>query len=198
MKSPISIVLLAIAFSVMVSCGNRSNQEDSKEIAKEQNEEKFDDSKLKKDTEFAVKAAESSMLEVQLGKLAQQKASSPQVKKLAQTMVDDHSKANEELKSIAAQKNISLPASLSDDSQKKYNDLAQKTGKEFDKEYIDFMVKEHKEDVDEFKDQAENGNDAELKAWASAKVPALQHHLEMAQTTQDNIKNNNKTSKRGN
>jgi putative membrane protein len=127
------------------------------------------------------------MLEVQLGQLAVSKASSPSVKKFGQSMIDDHSKANEELKSLAAQKNITLPAALSDKNQKKYDELSGKTGPEFDKAYSKFMVDDHKEDIDEFKKEAEKGDDPDLKSWAAGKISVLEHHLMMAEAARDEV-----------
>jgi putative membrane protein len=181
----------AAAFGLAVmSCGNQAKQEDTKEVAEDQNEEKFDDSNIEKDTEFAVEAADGGMLEVELGKLAQANAASPEVKKFAQMMVDDHSKANDELKALAAQKSITLPAAMSEKCQKKYNDLTEKKGEEFDKDYVSLMVSDHKDDVDAFEKEADKGNDPELKAWAGEKLPTLRHHLEMAQATEEVLKKN--------
>lgn len=190
MKTITSVMLSALLIAGLSSCGNKKAEtEDTKEVAEEQNEQKFDETKVEDDTEFAVEAADGGMLEVQLGQLAQANASSADVKAFAKMMVDDHSKANDELKAAAAQKNISLPAALSDKNQKKYDDLAGKTGTDFDKAYIDFMVDDHEEDIDAFKKEAEKGNDADLKAWAAGKVPTLQHHLDAAKTAQDALKN---------
>lgn len=176
---------------MFTACETKNNREDSKEVAEEQNEAKFNDTDIEKDTEFAVEAADAGMLEVQLSKLALERATIPAVKKFAQTMVDEHSKANDELSALASQKNISLPVVLSDKSQRKYNDLLEKAGKDFDDAYTDCMVKNHKDAVDKFKKQAEKGDDAELKSWAAGKVATLEHHLEMAKTTEkvvDDIK----------
>jgi putative membrane protein len=192
MKKSVLNILLAATLLVSFSCGNKSGQgEDSKEVAEDQNEEKFEDSSIERDTEFAVAAADGGMMEVELGKLAQTNASSAQVKQFAQMMIDDHSKANEELIALAQQKNITLPSSLSDKKRKKYDDFAEKKGEEFDKDYIDFMVDDHKDDIDKFEKQADKGNDADLKAWASGKLPTLRHHLEMAQQAKDAVKDNN-------
>lgn len=185
-----SLLFAAFLFA-LVSCGTK-NQDDSKEVAEDQNEEKFEDTKLEDDTEFAVEAADGGMLEVQLGQLALTKATSPSVKKFAQTMVDDHSKANEELKTLAQQKNISLPGALSEKNQKKYNDLAEETGEDFDKAYCEFMVKDHKDDIDKFKKAAGDAKDADVKSWAAGKVPVLEHHLGMAQAMEDEVKNKKK------
>jgi putative membrane protein len=176
MKKLLILFVFAAAFS---ACGN--NENDSKKEANASNDQKFDSTDLENDTKFAVAAADGGMLEVALGKLAQTNASSTTVKQFGQMMVDDHSKAGEELKSLAASKNITLPSALSNKNQDHYNDLAKKMGKDFDKAYSSFMVDDHKEDIDEFKKQAEKGKDGDLKNWAAGKVPVLEHHLMMAQ-----------------
>lgn len=187
-KNVFSLLLCASAIIVTTSCGNNGSNTDSKEAAKEQNEQKFDNTSMEDDTKFAVAAADGGMLEVQLGQLAQTNGSSAQVKQLGQMMVDDHSKANEELKATAAQKNITLPTTLSENSQKKYDDLSKKNGADFDKAYADMMVDDHEKDIDEFKKEASDGKDADLKNWAAGKVPVLEHHLEMAKSTKDAVK----------
>ena len=144
---------------------------------------------LKADYEYAVKAANGGLMEVELGKLAQQKAITPQVLAFGKMMVTDHSKANTELKGLAAAKFITLPAILSNDLQKDYDDM-EKLGKaEFEKAYTDYMVKDHKEDIEEFQKEAKDGKDTVLKAFAAKHVPILQHHLEMAQQASDVVKN---------
>src|ERR1700751_924272 len=95
---------------------------------------------------FAQKAAEGSMMEVKLGELGVSHAVTSEVKANAQLMINDHSKANDELKSIAAKKNITLPASISDKEQKMYDKLAKLSGKDFDKKYTKCMIKDHKMD----------------------------------------------------
>jgi len=186
-KVKTSSLLFAACFFALVSCATKNNQEDSKEVAEEQNEAKFDDTKLDDDTEFAVAAADGSMFEVQLGQLALTKASSPKVKEFAQSMVNDHTKANEELKSIAQTKNITLPSTISEEKQKDYDKLAEKSGADFDKAYSEFMVKDHKDDVDQFKKAAEKCEDAEIKSWAAEKLPVLESHLSMAESLEDAV-----------
>ena len=186
-KIKISSLLFAACFFALVSCATKTDQEDSKEVAEEQNEAKFDDTNLDDDTEFAVAAADGSMFEVQLGQLALTKASSPKVKEFAQSMVDDHTKANEELKSLAQTKNITLPSTISEEKQKDYDKLAEKSGADFDKAYSEFMVKDHKDDVDQFKKAAEKCEDAEIKSWAAEKLPVLENHLSMAESLEDAV-----------
>ena len=183
-------VLLLFSAMFFASCSPQNN--DSKEVAEEANDEKFDDTGLKNDTDFAVTAADGGMLEVELGNLAQTKASSEQVKMFADMMVKDHTMANQELKDLAARKNITLPTALSEKSQKSYEDLSKKTGQEFDEAYMSFMVDDHQEDINAFKKQADNGNDPELKSWAAGKVPTLEQHLEHAKQVEevaDSLKN---------
>lgn len=180
------LIVSLLVIAGLYSCGNHENA--SNEAAKEENKDKFDTTDVKKDADFAVEAASGGMMEVDLGSYAAANASSAQVKQFGQEMVTDHSKANDELKSLAASKNISLPAAPNSDMQKKIDDLKQKHGADFDKAYVDLMVDDHKEDVDHFQKEADKGNDADLKGWASGKVPVLQHHLQMAQDLQKALK----------
>ncbi len=180
---------LAMACLLTTAISSYTSAQDKKE-AKEENKDKFGSTSISDDTKFAVAAADAGMLEVMLGQLAEKNASSPEVKALAKHMVDDHTKANNELKALAKKKNITLPTKLSDKCDKRYKELAAKTGKDFDKAYIELMIKDHKDMIDMFKKQTEKGNDSELKAWSSSQMSTLQHHLEMTQSTWDVIKDN--------
>lgn len=191
MKKIILSLLVSAMMFTWVSCGD--GRQDSTEVAEDQNEETVDNKK-EDDAEFAVEAADAGMLEVQLGTLALTKGSSPEVKKFAQMMVDDHTKANNELKALAQQKNITLPTTLGNQHQRKLDNFNDKTGADFDKEYMDLMVKDHKEVIDAFEDEAEEGNDAELKSWASSKLSALRHHHQEAERIQELVKNNKKNN----
>ena len=169
-----------------------SDSLDSKKVAEDRNDKKFEDSTIENDSKFAVKAADGGMMEVELSKLALTKSTSPEIKKYAKMMVDDHTAANNELKKLAGSKNISVPAAVSTNKQEKLTDFMKKTGNDFDKDYISYMVSDHKDVVDLFKKQAEKGKDAELKAWAASKLSTLEHHLQMAQSTEDLVKNKKK------
>jgi putative membrane protein len=140
------------------------------------------------DKKFAKSAAEDGMKEVKLGKLAQTNSSSAECKKLGQMMVDDHTKAGDELKAWASKKNVELPTALSNDGQKDYDKMAKMKGEEFDKEYSKCMVKDHKKAVSEFKKEADKGDDADLKAWAAKTLPTLEHHLKMSEDACDMMK----------
>lgn len=184
----ITLSALFLASIITFSSCNSTEKKDSTEVAEDANEAKFDDTKLEDDTEFAVAAADGGMFEVELGKLAEKNAVSKDVKDFGAMMAKDHSKANDELKALASQKNITLPDSLSEDKQKKYNDLAGKKGSDFDKAYVSLMVDDHKEDIREFEEASKDAKDAEVKAWAAGKLPTLNQHLETVQALKDKLK----------
>jgi putative membrane protein len=175
-----SLSLFLLSSLLLYNC-NPKDSGDSKDMAEEQNEEKFDDKKTENDAEFVVDAADGGMLEVRLAELAMKTSASNEVKNYAKMILTDHSKANTELKTIAEKKNITLPIDLSDKNQKTLDDLKDKTGEDFDKAYCKVMVDDHKEDIKEFKKQAEDGSDPELKSWASEKVVTLEQHLVAAE-----------------
>ncbi|PPK99092.1 putative membrane protein [Parapedobacter indicus] len=140
-----------------------------------------------KDGDFAVKAADAGLAEVELGKLAQEKATDPRVKDFAQMMVNDHQKANDELMTIATRHNITLPPVISKDQADKQRKLREKSGAEFDKEYIDMMVKDHNKVVSLFEDASSDAQNADLKAFASKTLPILKKHHEDATAIRDSI-----------
>ena len=173
--------------------GLAGKDDDSKDIAEDQNDDKFDN-KMEKDADFAVKAAEDGMLEVKVAQLAATNASSTEVKNFAKSLIADHTKVNEELRSLATSKNITLPASLGDRCQRKYDKIAGKSGREFDQEFADLMIKDHKDVVDNFKKEAEKGNDADMKSFASRNISRLEHHLAMAEDLEDMVDRANRAS----
>lgn len=187
MKKIIYIILFGASCFALNSCGKKA-ETDNKEVAEDQNDEKFEDSDVKKDADFAVDAADAGMFEVMLGEVAAANAVTPEVKKLGQTMVAEHTKANEELKALAATKNITLPVGLSDKRQKKYDDISSKKGRDFDKAYADAMESGHKDVIDLFKKEADKGEDADIKGWAGGKISTLEHHLAMSEETHKLVK----------
>lgn len=147
------------------------------------------------DKAFVEKAAVGGMAEVQMGKMAQQKGSSDQVKQFGGRMVDDHSKANDELKQIASAKGIALPTDLDAKHKSKMDKMEKLSGAQFDRAYMDEMVADHKQDVAEFKKQASSGKDSELKAFAAKTLPTLEDHLKMAQSTDAAVKGSKSASR---
>jgi putative membrane protein len=133
------------------------------------------------DSKFVTEAAQGGMAEVKLGQLAAEKASSPDVKQFGQKMVNDHTRANEELKSIASQKGVTLPTDIGAKNQALYDRLSKMSGADFDKAYISHMTSDHKTDVNEFQKESTSGKDPEIKSFASKTLPTLEEHLRMAE-----------------
>ena len=134
------------------------------------------------DSAFAMKAAQANLAEVELGKLALQKAMKDEVKQFAQQMVDDHSKALDELKSAAASKNITLPTQLDAEHKKLSDRLSKLSGAAFDREYMQAMVDGHKKVAADVRKESQAGSDADLKSWAAKTLPTVEEHLKHAET----------------
>jgi putative membrane protein len=139
-----------------------------------------DDGLSRGDRDFVEKALKDGMTEVELGKIAQQKGASDDVKKFGQQMVDDHTKSGDELKGIASKVGFA-PKKEPGPNEKAVKKFADMKGDRFDREYADFMVDDHQKAVKLFRKQADKGDNAELKQFASKTLPALEGHLKMAQ-----------------
>lgn len=181
--------LLVVPFLFM-ACNNGSSDSvskaDSTNEAKNDSSNTGDASKMKgalgvseSTASFMTTVADVSMAEVKLGQLAQDKGMNARIKAFGQLMINDHSKANDELKALAAKKNVTLPATIGEDHQKKYDDLSKKSGKDFDKAYINAMVDGHQSAIDNFKNNTDN-SDADVKEWVNKTLPTLQMHLDSA------------------
>lgn len=141
-----------------------------------------------KTEDFIKEAATSDMLEIEAAKIAQQRGN-PEEKKFAEQMVSDHTKTSSELKSmVPADLKASIPTALDDSSQKKLDKLKDAKPEDFAAEYDPMQVSAHKDAVSLFERYSKGGDNAELKAWAGKTLPALQHHLEMAQALDKNRK----------
>jgi len=129
---------------------------------------------------FIRKAAEGGKAEVELGKLAQEKAASPEVKQFGERMVNDHSKANDQLKEVAQKEGVTLPTKLDAKDAATKARLEKLSGEAFDRAYIKDMVADHTKDVREFKNEAKNGKDPDVKNFAAQTAPTLEDHLKEA------------------
>ena len=131
-------------------------------------------------SEFASRAAEGGMMEVELGQLASERAVSQRVKDFGAMMVKDHKAANEELKSVVGSLDISLPSMVSEGDKKEMDKLNKKNGKDFDKAYMNMMLDDHRKDVTEFRRAADKCSDQSLRDFASKTLPVLEKHLDSA------------------
>jgi len=197
----ISFVLLALPF--VFACNNGSK--DSVQKADSANEAKSDTTNNKMDTstkmstagtiavdqstaDFMVKVADVGMTEVKLGGIAQDKGMNKRVKEFGAMMTRDHLKAGDELKGLARRKNVTLPENVGEDHQKKIDDLSKKTGKDFDRAYIDMMVDGHQSTVSDFEKASNNTKDPDVKSWVDKTLPTLKMHLDSAKAIQKAIK----------
>lgn len=199
MKKLVLISGLVVCTYAFQACNNSANSgQDSVDSAKSMNDstknasdsaKKAGDSTTtmsaqpvdKASADFAVKAASGGMMEVQAGKLAQDKASNPRIKAFGEMMVTDHTKANNELMSKAKSQNITLPATPGNDEQKMLDKLGSKTGRDFDKAYMDMMLQDHKKDIADFKKAADKCTNTVIKDFAAQTLPTLEKHLDSAQ-----------------
>jgi putative membrane protein len=147
------------------------------------------------DIAFAMKAAQGSGAEVQMGKLAAEKASSADVKAFGRQMIHDHTKANDDLKAVAEKKRMTLAADMDAHELPQYSKLQRLSGAAFDRAYVKDMVKEHEEDVKEFQKEAKNGQDEDIKGFASRTLPVLQAHLDKIKSIQSNMQQKGSSTK---
>jgi putative membrane protein len=191
------LLLMAIPL-IMMSCGgsqNRSGNTTNKDTTMVRDTTNKNaalvnnnNAASNKDDDFIKDAVSGGLMEVELGRYAQQNAKNPRVRNFGAMMVRDHSKANDELKSILTQKNIAVPPTMDDKHHDKMTDIQKKTGADFDKDYIKEMVDDHDKDVDMFKKFAEKGTDPELKSFAGKTLPVLLMHQDSAKKINDALK----------
>lgn len=139
------------------------------------------------DQTFLKEAAEGGLAEVELGQLAVEKSSNEDVKRFAQLMVEDHGKANEDLKQLATQKGVSLPSEPTAKQKAKKEQLSKLSGDEFDRAYMSDMLKDHKADIAAFEKESDSGNDSDIKRFASQALPTLRAHLKQAESVTGKI-----------
>ncbi|MBC7694986.1 MAG: DUF4142 domain-containing protein [Burkholderiales bacterium] len=145
-----------------------------------------------RDRKFVKCTAEEGLYEVKLGELARKTGLSIDVKALATHMVEDHSKANSELKELADKKGIAFPTSMNSKAMKHYDKLAKKQGKDFDKAYTMCLMMTLKKSICMFKKEVKKGSDTDIKAWAANTLKTLEQHKEMTKETCNAIKEKKK------
>ena len=139
------------------------------------------------DSEFIKKAAIGGAAEVELGNVATQRASRPAVKEFGAKMVRDHSAANAELATLAKSKGVQVPTALDAEHQALRDRLMALQGPDFDRAYMQEMVKDHTQDVAEFERASQTATDRELRAWAAGKLPTLREHLALARDVNSKV-----------
>ncbi len=179
-KEALLQVTFVITILLIASCSNNPKPEDTKDVAEEHNNAKFDNNKQENDAQFLVNAAEINMEEIRLGQLAQQNGRTTHVKELGKMMEDAHSKSLKDLTVLANSKMITIPTSPTDNAQDAYKKLNNKSGNDFDKAYADMMVSGHKDAIAAFEKASTDCNDTDIINWATASLPGLRKHLDHA------------------
>jgi putative membrane protein len=174
---------------LLFACNSNSNSSDSVEKADSANSVKqdmaTDVSHTKENTaDFLVKAANGGLTEVAAGKIGENKAVNKSVKDFAKLMVKDHSALNDQVKSLASNLNVTLPDSPATANQQTLTDLSNEKAKDFDKDFIDMMVKDHKSTISLFKDASDDDINADVKSFVVATIPTLESHLSKADSLQ--------------
>ena len=195
MKRIFGLFLVGASLLSVYSCGENKKQESTQADTTASSEARQKELP-QKEKDFLMDAAKGTMLEAQLGKLASEKASSKEVKAFAQLMVSEIQQTKDKIQQVAASNNIVLPDSLERKEQKEIEDLANLSGAEFDKKFMNKVVKDHKEDLSNFEDMAEKAENPEVKNMAQQTLPTLRDHYTKAQQLEEMVSKENKNSKK--
>lgn len=139
------------------------------------------------DQQFLENAIKGNRAEVELGRMMESKATDPQVKQFAQLMVKDHSEALNQVQQLAQKKSSASASGLPPDAQDLKQKLSQEHGAQLDKDYVNGMLQDHQKDVKEYQDEAQNGQDPQVKQWAGKMVPKLQEHLQKVEALNSTV-----------
>lgn len=175
MKKYSVYLMVAILAIGLTQCRNAGRKE-STETAKERNEAK--EVIGEEQSDFLVEAASSGIWEVEMTKLAEEKAQHARVKNFAKILRDEHSKLNEEIRSLAVKKQLTLPGALDPDQQDHLAELKRLSGKAFDRRVMEMIEKEHQKDIKDFEDASENHKDSDVQTFAAKTLPLLRAHLD--------------------
>lgn len=183
----LSIAMLCAALAATtVSCSGNHN--DSKDVAQDMNDEKFE-GKAEKDADKLVDAYSANLFEIHLSENAATNATTPEVKNLAMMLVEKHNKMNDDVKMLATKKQVSLPTDLTDEQRRDIEKIAEKTGLDFDKAYTEKMKDKHEDALKNYEKIAGDCEDPEIKSWASENAREVRSHLDMVMSAHNSLKN---------
>lgn len=187
MKNSLTLTGTVLLFAVlMFSC----NSNDSIELAAEHSTQQFEAAgvqNMKNDALFVAEAASAAMVQLRLSESAADKAVSPEVKELAQRMQEDHQRILTDLQNVASQSMFTLPQELGNSHQKIYEDVNERSGISFDLAYVKEVNGLHDQLIERYTDMADNGNDMEVKVYASKQLPLIRKHIELTEKISDQI-----------
>lgn len=189
------ILIILAGWMFIASCNNEAREKDSVDLADSANRANIDSPDAQRpvgtDEEtasFLVQAADGAMTEVHLGGLAQQKGRSEAVKNFGGMMIHDHAATQDKIQVLAAQKNVTLPTTVSEHNQLAIDALTKESGSDFDKMYISAMVRDHEKDIGDFEKAATNISDPAVKSFITNTLPILRTHLDSAKAIQKRLK----------
>jgi putative membrane protein len=163
--------------------------EKTEDIAEDANDDKFDDKDVKNDADFVAEQVAANFAEIKLAKLAAERSSVPEIKKVAKMLEAEHSKKLEELQKLASAKSITVPIDADKDDIKTVEDLRdEKDAEDFNEEWCKEMVDNHEKTIEDYEDKLENTEDPELKSWISQTLPGLRTHLDQLKACHEKMK----------
>lgn len=177
---------MSIALLYIAGCAGDAGKKENK--SPEQNKVQGKEALSDTDMDFVTHAGHGNAAEVSEGKLAASQGLSKSVKEMGQMMVKDHSAALEELQTLGTKIGVGVPVTPNEEQKDSEHELAQLSGVEFDKKYVKAQIKEHEKTVKLFEDEAKNGSNPELKAYAEKHLPTIRHHLDMANQMKESVK----------
>jgi putative membrane protein len=186
--------LLLAGVSLNTACNSTPKDEtkDSKEVAQEQNEQKFatdSTDNAKKNADWMVDVTATNYHEVAMASVAKEKSTNKTIRSLADSLISDHKQVIEDLKGVASKKSVTLPVAETEDAMKDTEKYKAKNNTDFNKDWVDEMVSLHEKSISKFEDAVNNtSTDGEIKTWAGATLPKLRHHLDMLKALQANLK----------
>lgn len=163
--------------------------EKTQDIAEDANDDKFDDKDVKNDADFVAEQVASNYAEVKMAKLAAERSSLPEIKKVAQSIETAHAKKLEELQQLASAKSITVPIDADKEAIKTVENLRdEKDAQNFNEEWCKEMVDKHENTIELFEDKLEKTEDPELKSWISQSLPGLRSHLDQLRACHEKLK----------
>lgn len=166
-----------VAASFAVGCNSaEQKQPESKEVAEEKNDAKFNADSSEHNAQFVVDAANGNLAEIRMAELALQKSSNKDIKEIAKMLQDDHTAALNDLKILASNKSISIPADVTDDTKQKLQKLTDEKPAAFDKEWTDKLMEKHMKTISDYEAALGTVTDQDIKNWINTVLPKIRAH----------------------
>lgn len=189
MRASTSIALLVLF--LLTACSGGESTKDPVAEAKFQNEKRIGNEditkKQERDAEFMVTVANRGMFELEMSQIAKRKATAPDVRYVAETVVGEHGSMQAELKTLDEKKSIVLPASIGDDQAKQVGELTALNGTAFDRKYLELLEETHENSIDDFDNMSDDAYDGDIRAFAAKYLPTLKNHREAADKAADHL-----------